>query len=357
MSSDAPFNEAFSAEDAAYAGSSFAAVREALFANPYGHPWGELGTPPLPTYRVTLGGVLKGILPFGRPYAFRQAVERAVDSSADLRWGPDKKGYRRLVHPNGICLTGTWSISEETEYSGYFRRGSRALVVARYSTCCSETRRGRTRSLAMVGKLFPTLERESGASLPTANFVTQQDLGGDRTDFVNDAELRNAPDTSAWRRGFGVPVLLVTGIVFGIADRKPSIRQLYPIAELDKKPMEPTRAPTFMRLRVDARQPRIPGLDLDFRDEIMAQIYDPGDPVPKRVIAFDIDVTDEGETHGLQLRERRTFRNWRRIGSLVFNEAIASYNGDFVVHFAHPTWRDDQNDPATATRVGRRKVR
>ena len=237
------------------------------------------------------------------------------------------------------------------------RGSSRALVVARYSTCCNETRRGRTRSLAMVGKLFPTLERESGASLPTANFVTQQDLGGDYTDFVNDAELRNAPDTSAWRRGLGVPVLLVTGIVFGIADRKPSIRQLYPIAELDKKPMEPTRAPTFMRLRVDARQPRIPGLDLDFRDEIMAQIYDPGDPVPKRMIAFDIDVTDEGETHGLQLRERRTFRNWRRIGSLVFNEAIASYNGDFVVHFAHPTWRDDQNDPATATRVRRRKVR
>jgi hypothetical protein len=27
-----------------------------------------------------------------------------------------------------------------------------------------------------------------------------------------------------------------------------------------------------------------------------------------------------------------------------------------VLHFNHPTWRDDRNDPATATRVKERKV-
>ena len=54
---------------------------------------------------------------------------------------------------------------------------------------------------------------------------------------------------------------------------------------------------------------------------------------------------------------RRRFGNWQRIGSLVFNEAVASYNGDFVIHFNHPTWRDDRNDPSTATRVNERKVR
>ena len=73
--------------------------------------------------------MLYGILPFGPPYAFRQATERAVDSAADLRWGPDRKGFRRLAHPNGICLTGLWQITEDTHYSGYFRNGSRALVV------------------------------------------------------------------------------------------------------------------------------------------------------------------------------------------------------------------------------------
>ncbi|MDE3819720.1 hypothetical protein [Sinorhizobium meliloti] len=357
MSRDMPFNEAFSGEDAAYAGSRFATVREALLENLYQQPWGKPGSPPLPTYRVTLRSVLHGLLPRGRPYAFREATERAVDSSADLRWGPDRKGYRRLLHPNGVCLIGTWGISEETGYSGYFRNGSRALAIARYSTCCTETRRGRTRSLSMVGKLYPTLDRDHAALLHTANFITQQDIGGEHSRSINDAELFNAPNTTAWRRGLGTSVLLITGALFGIVDRKPSIRQLYPIAELAKSKEEATRAPTFMRLRVGNQQPKIPGEDLDFRDEIMAQIYDAGDPNPKRTLAFDIDVTDEGETHGPQIRERRTFKNWRRIGSLVFDEAVTSYNADFVIHFAHPTWRDDQNDPATATRVGRKKVR
>src|SRR6266487_1881871 len=68
-------------------------------------------------------------------------------------------------------------------------------------------------------------------------------------------------------------------------------------------------------------------------------------------------LSDEGETHGPPFRERRTFRNWRRIGTITFDRAVVSYNGDFVIHFHHPTWRDDQNDPATATRVNERKVR
>jgi hypothetical protein len=349
--------EAITDEDRAYPGSQFSEVNRALFANAYQKVWGSAGNPPLPIYQVTLGGLLRGILPFGRPYMFRKATERTVDSSADLRWGPDQKGYRRLLHPNGICLTGSWTITEETNYSGYFRKGSQALMVGRYSTCCDKTRRGQTRSLALVGKLFPTTDPGHTEPLRTASFFTQQDLGGDYSRYINDAELSNAPDTTVLRRGTGAPALLVTGAVFSLVDKKPTIRQLYQIAELGKPKDEPTRAPTFMRLLVATTQPRIEGGDLDFRDEIMAQIYDRGDPAPKRALIFDIEVTDEGETHGLPVRERRTFKNWRRIGNITFDAAAASYNGDFVIHFHHPTWRGDQNDPATATRVNERKVR
>ncbi|HYC63033.1 MAG TPA: hypothetical protein VEK79_26065 [Thermoanaerobaculia bacterium] len=28
-----------------------------------------------------------------------------------------------------------------------------------------------------------------------------------------------------------------------------------------------------------------------------------------------------------------------------FDEAVASFNGDRVLHFNHPAWRDDRNDP------------
>jgi hypothetical protein len=332
-------------------------VRDAVFANPYQQVWGRDGEPPLPTYRVTLWSVLRGILPLSKPYPFRQAVQRAVDSHADLRWGVGRRGFRRLLHPNGICLTGLWEITEGTEYSGYFRKGSRALVVGRYSTCCTETRRGHTRSLSLVGKLFPTGDPNHAGPLRTASFITQQDIGGERTEYINDAELRNAPNTSAWRRGGGVPVLLVTGALFGRVDKVPSNRQLYQIAELGEPEGGPTRTPEFMRLLVAPDQPRVEGETLDFRDEVMAQIYDRGDPAPKRTLTFHIEVTDEGSTRGLPVFQRRTFRDWRHIGKLTFDTAVASYNGDFVIHFNHPTWREDRNDPSTATRVNGRKVR
>jgi hypothetical protein len=169
--------------------------------------------------------------------------------------------------------------------------------------------------------------------------------------------LCNAPDTTVSRRGAGVPILLLTGFTFGRVDKQPSIRQLYEIAELGKPAGSPTRAPECMRLIVAAEQPRISGNDLDFRDEIMAQIFDHGDAVAKRTLTCHIEITDEGRTTGSPLRQRRTFRNWRRIGHLTFNNAVASRNGDSVIHFNHPTWREDRNDPATATRVDRRKVR
>ena len=151
--------------------------------------------------------------------------------------------------------------------------------------------------------------------------------------------------------------MLVTGAVFPRVDKEPSQRQLYQIAELGKPTSEPTRTPEFMRLLVAPEQPRIDGEALDFRDEIMAQIFDKGDPTPKRTLTLCIEVTDEGSTQGPPAFQRRTFRNWRRIGKLTFDNAVVSYNGDFVIHFNHPTWRDNRNDPSTATRVSGRKLR
>ena len=111
-----------------------------------------------------------------------------------------------------------------------------------------------------------------------------------------------------------------------------------------------------MRLLVAPDQPIITGADLDFRDEVMAHIFDRGDPAPKRTLTFNIDVTDEGSTTGSALKERRTFRNWRSIGTLTFENAVVSYNGDSVIHFNHPTWRANRNDPSTAARVDGKKV-
>src|SRR5262249_4102591 len=95
--------------------------------------------------------------------------------------------------------------------------------------------------------------------------------------------------------------------------------------------------------------------ELDFRDEILQHIFNAGDPTPRRQLNFDIEITDEGQTHGTAALQWRTFSGWRRIGKLSFDNAVASYNGDFVLHYHHPTWRDERDDPNTGTRIGGRK--
>jgi hypothetical protein len=350
-------SEQFTDEDRTYAGSRFRDVVDALFANPYQQVWGREGEPPLPIQDVTIKTVFGGLLSLGKPPRFERASERSLDSGADLRWGPDRKGFTRLLHPNAVCLVGRWQITEDTSYSGYFARGSAALVVARYSSGAGGTRSGHIRSLALVGKLFPTVDPDHAMPLRTANFITQEDIGGARTESINAAELRNAPDVTVFRRGPAGTLLIKIASVFRRVDQQPTVRQLYPIAELGKPAGEPTRAPEFMRLLVSREQPVIAGADLDVRDEVMGQIFDRGDPVPKRTLTFTIDVTDEGVTSGTPFRVRRTFRNWRRIGTLVFDNAVVSYNGDAVIHFTHPTWRQNRNDPETATRVNGIKVR
>ena len=285
----------------------------------------------MPTYQVTLLSVLRGILPFGKNYRFLQASERAVDSKADLRWGPNGKGFRRLLHPNGVCLTGLWQITEETEYSGYFRKGSQALAIGRYSTCCAETRRGHERSLSLVGKLFPTTDPNHHEPLRTANFITQQDIGGDHTDYINDAETRNAPDTSPWRRGSGLPILLITGAVFLRADKEPSICQLYQIAELGKQETSPRERRNSC---VCSSRPNSPGYTVRpwiFATKSWHRFSTEAILYRNALSTFQIEVTDEGSTQGAMGFQRRTFRNWRPIGNLRFHDAalVLPHNGDY----------------------------
>lgn len=142
----------------------------------------------------------------------------------------------------------------------------------------------------------------------------------------------------------------ISGIIFTLADKKATLRQIYHIAELDKPRGEPTRSPKFMRLLVLEGQPRIESGDVDICEEIVTQIIDKSDPVPKRSLDFRIEVTDEGSARDILGLVRRRFKNWRRIGTITFNSAVASYNGNFVLRFHRPGWRHDPNNPATANR-------
>ena len=84
--------EGVTLQDQQYNGSRFSGVWAALLANRYYQTWGTLGDPPFPVYGVTLGPALRGLFPWPKRWRFQQAAKRAIDSQADMRWGPDKNG-------------------------------------------------------------------------------------------------------------------------------------------------------------------------------------------------------------------------------------------------------------------------
>jgi hypothetical protein len=344
-------------EDRGYRGSRYAEVREALYANPYREGRSGQVAGPLPMFKSTIRNAWSGALRGRTPDRFRQATARSVDSKADLRWGPDGMGFRRIISPNGICLLGRWEITGESPYTGYFERGASGLIIARYSSDGNETMRGQRRSLSLAGKIYPTTDPNHSTPLVTASFMAQEDLGGMRTKYINDAELRNEPNVTAYRRGIYVLIMLRAGTHFTRLDKVPDIRQLHEIAELGKPDAEPTRTPRHMLLKMAADQPRIEGDTLDYRDEIYAHIFKPGDTEPTGSIDFDISVSDAGRRRGLLGFVRVEVTDWQRIGRVTFSEAVASYNGDHIVHFHHPGWRDDKNNPSTVIRSNEKRVR
>lgn len=333
--------------DRVYPGARFSDVRDAVFANPYQKVWGAPGEAPLPFVMPTFLDMLR-VLWRGRHY-LTEAARRSVDARSDLRWGPDRKGFRRIVHPWGVVLTGIWEITEDSGFTGYFQKGSRALIVARYSNG-GAVQRGKPRGQGIAGKLFPTTDPNHAEPLQTANFFTIDDIVGASTRYINDVEFVNAPNVTLSNDWGTSPIVMTAGVVFAITDKDPTERQVYEIAELGKPPNMPTRAPRFMRLKLAPDYPRIEGEGLDSRDELLALMFDRGDPAPKRKITFMIDVTDDGEVTGRTGFKKGTFRNWRRIGAIIFDNAVASYNGDRVLHFHHPNWRFDRNDSSTRFR-------
>lgn len=345
-------------EDKGYRGSRFSDVRTAIFANPYQKVWGGPDEPPLPYYRTTIRSVYAGSWPGGQSPQFKLASMRTLDAAVDLRWGEDGKGFRRLVRPNGVCVTGIWEITEDNPYSGYFKKGQRCLVIGRMSAGVSITLWGIRRSYGIALKLYPTLDENHENLLQTANVFLIDDLGGTRASHIVDVELTNAPQVTGFNRGNEIPILIKEGLVFELVDRMATVRQVYPIAELGKASDEQTRAPEFMRLRASPGHPVVNQDDV--RNEIMAHIFDQGNPEPKRTLTFDISVSDRGKRSGfvfLPKGQRQTITDWQTIGKVSFSNGVVSYNGDFVIHFHHPTWRNDRNDPSTAVRIHGKKVR
>jgi hypothetical protein len=289
----------------AYTGSSFSQVWTQVASDPY---------PSLPHDAVTLTsffGFLQNKL--------LAASRRTLADESDLL-----PRFQKLVHPNGVCLAGTWNITEPTPWTGAFRQGTQALFIARASTALTATTKGQYRAFGFAGKLFPTTDTH--AVVPTANFVTIEDLGGTLHDHYLDAlntndiiHISTTPQTF-----LNTPVGIAVAQAFATADHtldlsQTLIRQLYPLAQAGESDPSKAVSPMWMMITGSDDVTRFDADD--FRDELRVANYPDG-------LRFDILATDDGTRTG--------DKQWHRIGYISFVADAVSDSCDHRLHFHHP---------------------
>jgi hypothetical protein len=298
------------------AGSRFSEVWSAITSDPYEQ---------LPQRIVGPSDILS-LRTLGRIY---RSAQRTLQSRADLLPPFDK-----LVHPVGICMRGTWRITECSRYTGYFRQGSEGLLIARASDNMGENRPSHLRFLGLAGKLYPTRAFDHLEPLHPADFVMNENLIGSHTKHFVDATL--ATDLLPFHMHDDVALKLALGFlvasVFAAADRvtditQSLIRQLYPIAELGELRSEDAVAPAVMRFVSSPHNRRVATPEL--REELQMKHHPDG-------IRYEIHVAD-----------RRSYwypHGFVRIGEVHFTEATTSCTCDHRLHFRHAPYRHPEAD-------------
>jgi len=229
--------------------------------------------------------------------------------------------FQKLAHPNGICFKGIWEIEEENIYSGYFKLGSKALIIARASTAMSNTKSGATRAFGFAGKLFPTLDENKVSDEYSANFFLIDDLGGTDAEYYRDIALTNEPSVSFTFEVFKnmFYAMKVSG-AFSDADKNPAIRQLYEISELAQTGTKKTITPKWMKIELQSTTKD----KEDFRDELKIDADEE--------LVFNIFVASK------KIDEKR---DWQKVGTIKLDSSVVSLSCDHRLHFHHPLWRDD----------------
>jgi len=249
----------------------------------------------------------------------RRDAKRTLMSKADIL-----PLFEKLAHPNGICFKGYWEITEPNPYSGYFKQGTKALIIARASSALSNTHSGEIRSFGFAGKLFPTLNKSKVIKKSTANFFLIDDLGGTDTLRYKDTILTNAPKLSFTSE-------LLKHLLYGIkvsnafedADKHPKIRQLYEISYLNTVESAKIITPKWMKLEAQTSIQKSTNR-LDFRNELKLN--------HGKKLIFNISVASKEDTDT---------RRWQKVGNITLNSSISSIACDRRLHFHHPIWRDD----------------
>lgn len=260
----------------------------------------------LPQYEVTASRFVKNGVNL-----IQEAAVKTVNDRVDYYPRLDK-----LIHSNGICFTGEWKITEPGPYSGYFKAGSTAPMIARISTATSTTQAGQKRGFGFAGKLFPTSNLDQ--KVETANFFTVDVLTGTLRKHFQDTALTNEPPI-----GFNLSLLDMLfrlSKALSAADQSPLFRPLYEISEAGRLPGEEVKTPHWIQIRPSSKNRTID--EADFRNELDITKYHP------EGLDMEILVSDTTKDLGAS--------GWSKIGQIHLTESIVSYGCDRQLHFHHP---------------------
>lgn len=294
-----PVNPTSANPNTTYLGSTFQEVRDQIFSDPY---------QTLPTHQVFVRDMFKS----GHDLLLQDS-RRILENPADLL-----PTFQKLLHQNGICFCGTWNITEKSDYSGFFKQGSKGLLIVRVSTLLSRTLQGTRRGFGCAVKIFPTMDPHE--RVKTGNFVTINVLTGTYQGFT-EILLSNNPtiginDTLIKFIG---PILVILKDFFTV-DSQPTFRPLYPISELGIRTNESLNTPKFIGLKTASKKIK-EGQHDDFRNELNVENFADG--------KLKITISVASEKKDLEHDEKS------QIGFMEFTESVSSNSGDHRLHFHH----------------------
>lgn len=293
-----------SAEITTYQGSKAQDVWATIMSDPYKE---------LPSEKVKYKDLFDGAIDL-----IERSALRTLNDRSDLL-----PYFKKLAHPNGVCLRGEWKITEKTSFSGLFKKDSSAILIARASVAMNETESGKLRGFGLAGKLFPT--SDEAETVQTANFFLADNLGGTKAKHYTDVEMTNEPKVSKTMAVIAnLRYAFKLATTFKKVDENPGMRQLYEIAEANIIE-EKLNSPKWMMIKASSKQLKVD--ESDFRNELNITL-NRGD------FSFDIYTATK------LVNDKK---NWVKIGRINFKESVASSACDHKLHFHHPKWRSDLN--------------
>lgn len=283
----------------------------------------------LPKRKLTLKDLLT------RPITIYQAAVNSLKNSGELF----NERTTKLIRPNGICLAGEWLITENTPYSGFFKQGSRGLIIARASVGFDETEVGQYRSFGLAGKVFPTTNPDE--KIQTGSFFLIDDNAGTlskhftRVDLLSHAKLSISHIAYQLWEDLSPRFYKLLSTIKDAqkkADSHYQVRQLYPISRMNEPFPDRVVTPALMKVTGSRKFTEVSRLD--FREELRVTNYPnwsaKGENEPSHFLEFDIYVAP--------VDSKKPTWTPKPIGHLKFTEDVVSDNCDERLRFTHPIW-------------------